>query len=95
VKYVLAGISRQTAIDLAGEAGLDLAEEDISLYDAYNAEEMFLTSTSLCLCGVRTINGVTIGDGKVPGPITRRLLDAYIALVDFDFEAQYLSRLNA
>ena len=95
VKYVLAGVSRQTAIDLAGELGIGVAEEDISLYDAYNADEIFLTSTSLCLCGARTVNGVRIGETAPPGPVTRRLLDAYIAHVDFDFEAQYLDRLEA
>ncbi len=94
VKYVLPGVSRQTAIDLADAAGIAVVEDDVSLYDAYNADEIFLTSTSLCLCGVRTVNGVAIGDGTVPGPVTRQLIDAYVALVDFDFEAQYLGRLD-
>ena len=93
VKYVLPGVSRQTVIDLAREQGIEVVEEDISLYDAYTADELFLSSTSLCMCGVRTINGVTIADGTVPGPITRQLLDAYIAFVDHDFEQQYLKRL--
>ena len=95
VKYVLPGVSRQTAIDLACEEGITVIEEDISLYDAYNADEVFLTSTSLCLCGVRTINGVTISDGLPPGEITQRLTEAYVRLVDFDFVKQYLDRLAA
>jgi len=41
------------------------------------------------------VNGVAIGDGAVPGPITKRLTDAYIRLVDHDFVAQYLNRLAA
>ena len=93
VKYVLPGVSRQTVIDLARDKGIEVIEDDISLYDAYNADEVFLSSTSLCMCGVRTINGVTIADGAIPGPITRALLDAYIAFVDHDFEQQYLKRL--
>jgi len=93
VKYVLPGVSRQTVIDLAREQDIEVIEDDISLYDAYTADELFLSSTSLCMCGVRTINGVTIADGTVPGPITRQLLHAYIAFVDHDFEQQYLSRL--
>lgn len=93
VKYVLPGVSRQTVIDLARDQGIEVIEDDISLYDAYNADELFLSSTSLCMCGVRTVNGVTIADGAIPGPITRQLLDAYIAYVDHDFEQQYLSRL--
>ncbi len=92
-KYVLPGISRQTVIDMAGELGMPAREDDVALYDAYTADEIFLSSTSLCMCGVRTINGVTIGDGALPGPITKKLMDAYAAHVDFDFEAQYLARL--
>ena len=42
--------------------------------------------------GSRTVNGRAIG-GTVPGPITRRLTDAYVAHVGTDFVAQYLSRL--
>lgn len=92
-RFVLPGVSRQTAIDLAGQLGIPCRETDIDLYDAYTADEAFLTSTSLCLCPVRVINGTVIGDGKVPGPITKRLTDAYAELVDCDFVGQYLARL--
>ena len=34
-KYVLPGVSRQTAIDLAHEARLTVTEADLDLYDAY------------------------------------------------------------
>src|SRR3954453_5798993 len=51
-KFVLPGVSRQTAIDLAREEGLALHEADIDLYDAYNADEIFPTPTSLCICPV-------------------------------------------
>ena len=66
-KFVLPGVSRQTAIDLAREEGLSLREADIDLYDAYNADEIFLTSTSLCICPVTKVNGVAIGRGPGVG----------------------------
>ena len=91
---VLSGISRETVIDLAREAGLAVVEKDLDLYDAYNAEEAFLTSTSLCVCPVASVNGARVGDGAVPGPVTRRLTEAYARFVDFDFVAQYLKRLR-
>ena len=47
------------------------------MFDAANAEEMFLTSTSLCILPVRSFNGAAVGDGKIPGPITKKLIDAY------------------
>ena len=93
-RYVLPGVSRQMTLDLARQLGIPVIEGDIDLFDAANAEEMFLTSTSLCLAGARSFNGAPVGDGRVPGPITRRLTDAYIAEVGCDFVKQYLDRLG-
>ena len=90
---VLSGISRETVIDLAREAGITVVEKDLDLYDAYNADEAFLTSTSLCICPVASVNGARIGAG-VPGPMTRQLTEAYARFVDFDFVGQYLKRLS-
>ena len=88
---MLPGVSRQTAIDLAHEARLTVTEADLDLYDAYNADEIFITSTSLCLCPAVSVNGVHVGPvGQVWGPITKKLVDAYIRFVNFDFVAQYL-----
>ncbi len=92
-KFVLPGVSRQTAIDLARDEGIELIETDIDLYDAYNADEIFITSTSLCICPAVKVNGVEIGPaGQVWGPITQRLTDAYKRFVDYDFVDQYLKR---
>jgi branched-chain amino acid aminotransferase len=93
-RYVLAGVSRATVIELARELKIDVEERDLDLYDAYTADEMFLTSTSLCLCGVSSVNGAQIGGGKIPGPMTKRLLDAYSELVSCDIAGQYLRRLE-
>lgn len=94
-KYVLPGVSRRTVMELAREQGIEVVEADLDLYDAYNADECFLTSTSLCICPVRSVNGNPIGPaGQVWGPMTRRLADAYIRLVGFDFVRQYLDRLD-
>jgi branched-chain amino acid aminotransferase len=90
---VLSGISRETVIDLAREAGIPLVEKDLDLYDAYNADEAFLTSTSLCICPVASVNGARIGTA-LPGPLTRQLTEAYCRFVDFDFVGQYLKRLG-
>ena len=93
-QFVLAGISRATTIELAQELGIETREEDIDLYDAYTADESFVTSTSFCICPVSSINGSLVGDLKtVPGPVTSRLLAAYSGLVGIDIQGQYLSRL--
>ena len=90
---VLSGISRETVIALARDAGLAVVERDLDLYDAYNAQEIFLTSTSLCICPVSSVNGAPTGDG-IPGPVTRQITEAYCRYVDFDFVAQYLKKLG-
>ena len=92
-RYVLPGVSRATVIELCGKLGLACREADLDLFDAANAEEAFLTSTSLCICPVRSIDGQKLGDGSVPGPVTRRITEAYARFVDCDFVAQYLKHL--
>ena len=34
-----------------------MPEDDLDLYDAAKADEIFMTSTSLCICPVRSIGG--------------------------------------
>ena len=93
-QYVLGGISRETAIEMAEKIDVPVVTKDIDLFDAMTADEIFLTSTSLCICGVRSFQGRKIGDGLAAGPITKALMDAYVDFVDFDWVAQYLTRLE-
>jgi len=93
-QYVLAGVSRQTVIDLAQGLNIPLVEQDLSPYDASTADEAFITSTSLCLCPVRSFNGKLVDEGQVPGRVTQALTEAYTALIDFDFVGQYLRHLR-
>ncbi len=88
-RYVLPGVSRQTVIELAEKEGIPFAEKDYDLFDAYNADEAFITSTSFCICPCRSINGREFASGAVPGPVTKRLMDAYVELVGYDWISQY------
>ena len=93
-QFVLAGISRRVTIELAQELGIEVHETDIDLFDAYTADEAFVTSTSFCICPVSSFNGSTVADGAVPGPVTDRLTRAYSGMVELDVAAQYLARLE-
>ncbi len=93
-QFVLSGISRRVTIELAHELGIDVREADIDLFDAYTADEVFVTSTSFCICPVSSVNGSPISDGSVPGPVTDRLTKAYSGMVGIDVAAQYLARLE-
>jgi|TARA_B100001971_G_scaffold215030_1_gene256566 branched-chain amino acid aminotransferase len=93
-QYVLGGISRETAIELANGLGLSVVEKDIDIFDAYTADEIFLTSTSLCICGVSNIQGRQMPHEGPSGPITKALMNAYVDLVEYDWIGQYLKQLE-
>ena len=93
-QFILSGISRRVAIELAQELGIEVQEADIDLYDAYTADEAFVTSTSFCICPVTSFNGSSVADGSVPGPVTDRLTRAYSGMVGIDVAAQYLAHLE-
>jgi branched-chain amino acid aminotransferase len=92
-RWVLPGISRETVMLLCGALGIPCREADLDLFDAATADEIFMTSTSLCICPVRSIAGRAL-PGPLPGPVTRRLTEAYAQEVDCDFVAQYLRHLG-
>ena len=48
-RTVLEGISRQVAIELCAKLGYPCEEDDIDIFDAYVADEAFITSTSWCI----------------------------------------------
>jgi len=75
----LYGITRQTVIELAREAGLKVSEPNLTRYDLFNADECFLTGTGAEIVPVVKIDGRVIGGGK-PGKITRKLTEDYHAL---------------
>ena len=76
----LGGITRGAVLELAGEARVPAAEARLTRYDLYTADEAFVTGTGAELMPVATADGRPIADGK-PGPITRRLTEAFHALV--------------
>jgi len=75
----LYGITRQTVIELAQEAGLKVSEPNLTRYDLFNADECFLTGTGAEIMPVIKIDGRVIGSGK-PGALTRKLVEDYRAL---------------
>ena len=84
----LYGITRQTVMELAEEAGLKVAEPNLTRYDLFCADECFLTGTGAEIVPVVKIDGRIIGGGK-PGPVTRQLEDDYHALTKVSGEPIY------
>ncbi len=78
---ILVGITRQTVMELAEEAGIPVVEGRIQPFDLYNADEMFLSSTAGGIFAVSELDGRSIGNGKI-GPVTKEMRDAYLALLE-------------
>ncbi|MAB76719.1 MAG: branched-chain amino acid aminotransferase, partial [Verrucomicrobiales bacterium] len=77
----LNGITRRVVIDLAIKAGFELKEIQMSRYDMYTADELFLTGTAAEVVPVAQYDKRIIGEGK-PGPVTRQLIEDYRNLVE-------------
>jgi branched-subunit amino acid aminotransferase/4-amino-4-deoxychorismate lyase len=84
---VLPGISQQVLFELADEAGLSHTEADLLPAEFAAADELFITSTSICLQPIVRVDGKAIGDA-FPGPIYRRLLAAWSEKVGVDIAGQ-------
>jgi branched-chain amino acid aminotransferase len=76
----LPGITRAAVIELAAELGIVVDVRPIEYDEMLASSEVFLTSSLRAIAPAVSIDGRSIGDGK-PGPLTRRAMEAYAALV--------------
>jgi D-alanine transaminase len=77
---ILSGITRMVVLDLARSEGLPIQERFVSQADIYEADEVFLTGTTVEVLAVIRVDGKVIGDGR-PGPIARRLAARFTSRV--------------
>lgn len=77
---ILAGITRDTTIQLLREQGIEVSEEPLARDELYTADEVFLTGTAAEITPVRDIDHRKIGRGEA-GPITRRVQETYFSVV--------------
>ena len=82
--YCMNGVTRQNVIDLCWANDIPIFERNYSLFESYSADEAFLTGSFGGQTPISEIDGRPIGDGSLPGPVTRRLQDLYKALVAED-----------
>ena len=93
-RNVLDGITKEALFELAAKLKIEVMDGNFTPYDAYNAEEAFLASTSPTILPVQSINGVR-PTKDVPGPVTKRLIQAWSEMVGVDIVAHALSHLEA
>ncbi|MEE8210711.1 MAG: aminotransferase class IV [Acidiferrobacterales bacterium] len=78
---VLEGITRRTALELAGQLNIEARLARITAGELRSAEEVFLSSTAGGIMPVARIDGHAAAGGA-PGPVTRQIKDRYWALHD-------------
>jgi branched-chain amino acid aminotransferase len=76
----LPGITRATVLELASTLGLAAYERPFALDDLLAADEAFLTSSLRGIAPLARVGGRPVGAGR-PGDLTRRISQAYAALV--------------
>jgi branched-chain amino acid aminotransferase len=73
---ILEGVTRHVMIELCQKLSIPCVEKSLQRHDLYIADECFLTGTAAEVVPVTRIDGRPIGPGT-PGPITRRLMEAF------------------
>jgi branched-chain amino acid aminotransferase len=79
--YCMNGVTRQKVINLCRTNDIPVFEKNFSLYEAYSADEAFLTGTFGAQVAVSEIDRRPIGSGTM-GPMTLRLRGLYKELIE-------------
>ena len=82
----LPGITRKRIIDMSRSSGINCQEKRLSLFDFYNADEVFCTGTMCGLAPVARIDGRIINPStpKYPGAVTSKLQKEYLKITQDD-----------
>jgi branched-chain amino acid aminotransferase len=78
----LLGVTRALVLRLAEQLGIDAMEADRPVDALAGADEAFLSSTTREVQAIAHVDGVALP--HAPGPLTRRLAEAFDALVALD-----------
>lgn len=85
---ILPGITRDSILTLAREAGIPVVETDIPREMLYIADEIFFTGTAAEVTPVRSVDRIPVGSGR-RGPITEQLQRAFFDIVEGRAEDRY------
>lgn len=85
---ILPGITRDMVIRLAKDLGITLVEETIPREMLYIAEEVFFTGSAAEITPIRSVDKITIGNGR-RGPVVKRLQDEFFAYINGERKDKY------
>ncbi|MDH5830401.1 branched-chain amino acid transaminase [Luteimonas sp. M1R5S18] len=85
---LLNGITRNSIITLARDAGLTVIERDLPREYLYLCDELFMCGTAAEITPIRSVDGRQVGAGKA-GPVTRRIQELFFGLFDGGTQDKY------
>jgi branched-chain amino acid aminotransferase len=77
---ILNGVTRDSIKYIARDLGYEVREQILPREMLYIADELFFTGTAAEITPIRSVDRVTIGEGK-PGPVTLAVQDRYMGIV--------------
>jgi branched-chain amino acid aminotransferase len=92
----LDGITRDSVIRIARDAGYEVVERDLSRFDLYTADEAFFTGTAAEVAPIREIDDRAVGhNGR--GPVTKEIQATFQATTHGEDETyrRWLTYVNA
>ena len=78
---VLPGITRDSVVTIARDLGIPVGEQVIPREMLYLADEVFFTGTAAEITPIRSVDKITVGNGKI-GPITKQVQKEFYAIVN-------------
>ncbi len=85
---VLPGITRASVMQLCEDLDMPVIESLVPREMLYIADEVFFTGTAAEITPVRSIDRITIGEGR-RGPVTERLQEVFFNILDGTEEDRY------
>lgn len=85
---ILPGITRDAVICMAKDLGITLVEETLPREILYIAEEVFFTGSAAEITPIRSVDKITIGNGR-RGPVVKRLQDEFFAYINGERKDKY------
>lgn len=73
---ILHGITRGVTLNLARRLGIEIAETPFTVADLRQADEVWITGTTVEITPVIEVDGKPVGNGQ-PGAVTRKLQEAF------------------
>jgi len=85
---ILPGITRDSVMTLAREAGFKVIEETLPREMLYVADEVFFTGSAAEITPIRSVDKIVVGSGTC-GPVTKRLQAEFFGIIKAEKEDRH------